>query len=570
MGSLRIALGKMAKAGEKDLPAALAKGIEAIKGAKTGGDAAAKAIELFGARAGPDMAAAIREGRFEVADLIKQLDGSAGAVERTGKATQTFSSRMAILRNKATLAGEGFGRLLLPYLEKLVGVGARVVAWLQRMDGGTRKWVMGIGLAVAAMGPALVIIGKVTNGVGRMAGVVAKLSLAFGKGGKAAPAWTRGVAKVTKGLASFVRQAALAIASIARQVAAWVAETAAKVAATAATVAHTAATKAAAIAQRLLNAAQSANPIGLVVAAVAALVAVIVVLWKKNETFRKVVTAGWNAIKTAAVAVWSWLVGAFKKWGKGILVAVTGPIGILVITAVRNWSKIRDTAARVWGAIRDTAARVWGAIKGLVTRLWSAIVGAFKLSPVGIVAAHWSKIKSGVSSAWSAIVGAVRTWWGKVTGVFSGAYNKFLSVGSSIVSGIKQGIANGWAAFESWFKGLIGKPVQWAKDVLHIGSPSRVFAEIGGNVAEGLAVGIKGGERAVRRASQDLAGTTMPAFGGRQSYAIAGGGRSAVLTVMPGAVNISIGGAAGGVTQASVDATIDRGFRRLAAELGRR
>ena len=179
--------------------------------------------------------------------------------------------------------------LLLPYLEKMVGVGTRVVAWLQRMDGGTRKWIMGIGLAVAAMGPALVVIGKLTSGIGRMVGVVGKLTMAFGKGGKAAPAWARGIAAVTKGLASFVKQAALAIASIVRQAAAWVAETAAKVAATAATVAHSAATKAAAAAQWLLNAALTANPIGLVVAAVAALVAVIVVLWKKNETFRKVV-----------------------------------------------------------------------------------------------------------------------------------------------------------------------------------------------------------------------------------------------------------------------------------------
>ena len=573
MGSLRIALGKMAKAGEKDLPAGLAKGIAAIKNAKTGGEAAAKAIDLFGARAGPDMAAAIREGRFEVADLVKQLGNSEGAVERTGEATLTFSDKMGRLRNKAALAGAGFGVLLLPYLEKLVGVGSRVVGWLQHMDGGTRSVIMKVGLLAAAMGPALVIIGKVTSGVGRLVGVAGKLTLAFGEGGKAAPAWARGISAVTKGVASFVRQAALGIASIVRQAAAWAAETAAKVAATAATVAHTVATKASAAAQWLLNAALTANPIGLVVAAVAALVAVIVILWKKNETFRRVVTAAWDAIKSAAVAVWNWLASAFKKWGRGILVAITGPIGILVITAVRNWSKIRDAAAKTWGAIKATASAVWGAIKAVITRLWGLIVSAFRLSPVGIIASHWAKIRAGVSAAWSGIVSAVRGFWSKVTGVFSSAYSKFLSIGSAIVSGIRQGIANGWGAFESWFKGLIGKPVQWAKDILHIGSPSRVFAEIGGFVAEGLAVGIKGGEGAVQRASQDLAGSTMPAFRGRQAYAAAGagGGRGAVLNVLPGAVTISIGGAGpGAVTQASVDGTVDRAFRRLAAELGRR
>jgi TP901 family phage tail tape measure protein len=574
MGSLRIALGKMAKAGEKDLPAGLAKGIAAIKDAKTGGDAAAKAIELFGARAGPDMAAAIREGRFEVADLIRQLEGSAGAVERTGKATQTFSGKMAVLRNKATLAGEGFGLLLLPYLEKLVAVGARVVAWLGRLDGGTRRWVMGIALAVAAMGPALVVIGKATSGVGRMVGVVGKLSLAFGKGGKAAPAWARGVAAVTKGLASFVKQAALAIASITRQAAAWVAETAAKVAATAATVAHSAATKASAAAQWLLNAALTANPIGLVVAAVAALVAVIVVLWKKNETFRRVVTAAWGAIKAAAVAVWSWLASAFKKWGKGILVAITGPIGILVITAIRNWGKIKDAAARVWAAIKSAATTAWNAVKGFLSRVWGLIVAAFKLSPVGIIAGHWQKILSAATGMWSRIKGVISGAWSKIVGVFSNVGSRFLSIGSAIISGIKNGITGAWGQFESWFKGLIGKPVQWAKDILHIGSPSRVFIEIGGYVAEGLAVGMKGGENAVRRASSDLAGSTVPGFGGRRSFADPGGfgGRSVSIVIMPGAVPISIGegGRGSGVTRADVDAAVRRGFRELAAELSRR
>ena len=53
MGSMRIALGKLAKAGETDLPDALNKSVQAIANTDDAGVAAAKAIELFGARAGP-------------------------------------------------------------------------------------------------------------------------------------------------------------------------------------------------------------------------------------------------------------------------------------------------------------------------------------------------------------------------------------------------------------------------------------------------------------------------------------------------------------------------------------
>ena len=87
MGSMRIALGKLAKAGETDLPNALDKSVQAIANTDDAGVAAAKAIELFGARAGPDMAAAIREGRFEVSDLANAMLDAEGAVKNTAKET---------------------------------------------------------------------------------------------------------------------------------------------------------------------------------------------------------------------------------------------------------------------------------------------------------------------------------------------------------------------------------------------------------------------------------------------------------------------------------------------------
>lgn len=490
-----------------------------------------------------------------------------------GRTSDGMANKTRIAKAQFTDAAAALGAELLPMATSAMGRISQLAAAFGRLDPKTRKVLVTAGLFAAAIGPVAFVVGKVTGAIGRMVGAVGKLTLAFGKGGEAAPAWARGIAKVTKGLASFVKQSALAIASVARQAAAWVAETAAKVAATAATVAHSVATKASAAAQWLLNAAMTANPIGLVIAAIAALVAGIVLLWKKNETFRRIVIATWNAIKSAASAVWNWLVSAFKKWGLGILAAVTGPIGILVITAVKHWGKIKESAARAWYAIKGTAATVWSAIKGVVSKAWGAIVGLFKLSPVGVIAGHWSKIRSQATEAWSRIKERISGVWSKIVGVFSGVYSKFLSVGSDIVSGIKQGISDGWGAFESWFKGLIGKPVQWAKDILHIGSPSRKFAEIGQWSVEGFALGMRGRTDLVRRASSELAAAALPTIGGPRAYGAGAGGawRSVAFSVAPGAVQISFAGApADGVTQATVDATVDRAFRRLAAELSRR
>jgi len=71
----------------------------------------------------------------------------------------------------------------------------------------------------------------------------------------------------------------------------------------------TAATRAAAAGQWLLNAAMSANPVGLVIAGLVLLGVGLVMLWKKSETFRTIVMGAWEGIKSAASFVVDWFAG---------------------------------------------------------------------------------------------------------------------------------------------------------------------------------------------------------------------------------------------------------------------
>lgn len=70
-------------------------------------------------------------------------------------------------------------------------------------------------------------------------------------------------------------------------------------------------TKAMAAAQWLLNAAMSANPIGLVVIAIVALIAIIVIAYNRSETFRRIVQAAFASVRNAAVALRNGAVAAF-------------------------------------------------------------------------------------------------------------------------------------------------------------------------------------------------------------------------------------------------------------------
>ena len=67
------------------------------------------------------------------------------------------------------------------------------------------------------------------------------------------------------------------------------------------------------IAQTALNFVLSANPIGIVIMAIAALVAILVAVYNNSEAFRDICDQVWTVVKDLASAVWDFLVKAFEK-----------------------------------------------------------------------------------------------------------------------------------------------------------------------------------------------------------------------------------------------------------------
>ena len=201
-----------------------------------------------------------------------------------------------------------------------------------------------------------------------------------------------GVGDLASGFANFLIPAVKAAASGMLQTAlsttrATIASGAHKVAAAASVVATGAWTAA----QWLLNAALSANPIALVVIGIAALIAAVVLAWKHSETFRRIVTGAFNAVKGAASAVWNWV----KSNWPLLLAIITGPIGAAVLFVVRNFDTIKAKIKAIPGWVKsqfaNAASWLTSAGKNIIQGLWNGIAGLgnwLKQKVVGFIADH--------------------------------------------------------------------------------------------------------------------------------------------------------------------------------------
>lgn len=119
MGSLRIAAANFSREGVP-LREGLLQTIETIKGTEDSSKALALAMDVFGTRAGPDMAAAIREGRFELGDLMTALDESGGSISEAAKQTDGFAETLQRLKNRGMVALEPLGTSVLDLADTLL------------------------------------------------------------------------------------------------------------------------------------------------------------------------------------------------------------------------------------------------------------------------------------------------------------------------------------------------------------------------------------------------------------------------------------------------------------------
>lgn len=181
MAGLKKAFAEATKEG-KPLDVALSELQSTMKNADSDTQAYAAALDLFGNRAGPALAAAIQDGRLSLEQLGTSLEENVGNIDKTFEATLDPVDKFKMAVNQAKLAGADLGKALLsrvtPMIEKLQNSLQKLTAKFEALSPQQKDMIIKAGMIAAAIGPVLVVVGKLTTGIGSL---VSGVGLAMSK-----------------------------------------------------------------------------------------------------------------------------------------------------------------------------------------------------------------------------------------------------------------------------------------------------------------------------------------------------------------------------------------------------
>lgn len=316
-----------ATADGKTLDDALADLQDTMTSSETDTEAYAAAMELFGNRAGPALATALKEGRLSLDALGTSLDDNLGNIETTFENTLDPLDEFRKTMNRVKLTGASLGttllNMLLPIIEKVRETVENLQEKWEELDEGQKNTIIKIAGIVAALGPLLSIVGRVTSGVGSLTILGGKALTMFSGLGASAGAAGAGIG-----------------ASLA--------------------------------------------PILEVVAGVAALIAIFVKLYQENEDFRNKVNEVWPEIKETIEGTLETLRETFQsfvdfvsiiwdQWGEEIWQVVSTKFASIQATISGALAVIQGLMQTFSFVIQGDWGGAWESLKQTAQTYWESI-----------------------------------------------------------------------------------------------------------------------------------------------------------------------------------------------------
>ncbi len=222
------------------------------------------------------------------------------------------------------------------------------------------------------------------------------------------------------------------------------------------------------IAQKLLNTVMAANPIGIVITVVAALVTALITLFATNEDFRNKVIAVWEKVKEVAGNVFgaiadfftvtipnafNSLIGFIKSNWQGLLLFIVNPFAGAFKLLYDNCGAFRDFIDNLVAKIQEFFQNLWSGIVSIFQGVGQWFSDRFTEAYNGVTSV-FSAIGSWFAARWNDIKNAlalVASWFLTMfTNAYTNVTNVFAAIGSWFAARW-QDIKNALALVASWF-----------------------------------------------------------------------------------------------------------------------
>ena len=233
--------------------------------------------------------------------------------------------------------------------------------------------------------------------------------------------------------------------------------------------------KAVGVALKALGALMTNNPFGIMIAAIAAVVGVLIYFFTQTKTGR----ALWQSFITWLSGVWQSLVGIATTVWNGISNVITTCVNIvkaawqgIVEFFTTLWTGIVNIATTIWNGlvivfttIVTIIETVWQGISTFFTTLWTNIVTIATTiwnmivmvvtTVVTTVQAVWSGFSAFMGSLWDGIVAVASGVWNGLVAVISGVWNTIVSVINGAISIVRSVISSGFNGAKAIVQGAM-------------------------------------------------------------------------------------------------------------------
>ena len=454
--------------------------------------------------------------------LTKGLSKAQGDLART---SDSVSNRTKMLQGRIQNMAADMGTKLLPAAGAVLGSLLSLLDALPRMVGWLKENGKTIGI-VAGVITAILLPSLIQWGV--QSTIAAAKSVAAWVASSAsavASGWVT-IGSMLRVVAGWVMMGAAAVKSAAQTVAIWALY---KVEAIKGAAAH--AVSAARVVggwvlmgvQSMIQAARMAaawfialGPVGWVIAAVIALVALVIANW---DTVVKATKAAWSAVTGWLKQAWAWIKSASAAALAFLVNLVTLQFRIILGIAKTVWNGIKAAISAALGFIKAVITTYVNTYRAVITGAWNAIKS--------VTSSAWNGIKSVVSGAIGGLISVVRSIPGKIMGALGNLGGLLRQSGERIMQGLADGIRAGLGRVTSAVKGVLQKarnllPFSPAKTGPFSGRGWTLYS--GRSISAALAKGMTQNLSMVRKSALGMAEAAVPRIGNVTGPGVTPGG----------------------------------------------